>query len=103
MILARVDGSIVATKKHPKMTGSKLLVCRPLVVYSDQEETLQDGSQTIIAYDNLGAGEGEVVLLVQGSSARVGTGDKGLPVDATVVGIVDTVDIRRKPIYSARS
>ncbi|GAB4177599.1 MAG: EutN/CcmL family microcompartment protein [Terrimicrobiaceae bacterium] len=102
MILARVEGSIVATKKNLKMTGSKLLVVRPLVIDKADAKAFRDGSSTLVAVDSLGAGEGEVVLVVQGSSARLAADDKDSPVDAVVVGIVDTVDIAKSILYRAQ-
>ncbi|GAB4251474.1 MAG: EutN/CcmL family microcompartment protein [Candidatus Methylacidiphilales bacterium] len=101
MILARVEGSVVATKKTGKMTGSKLLFVRPMVVDTPDAKTLRPGSNTLVAVDQLGAGEGELVLVVQGSSARLGTDNKDLPVDAVVIGIVDTVDLNKQKIYQA--
>ncbi len=101
MILARVEGSLVATKKNAKMTGSKFLVVRPLVMDSPAAHEFRPGLSTIIAVDALGAGEGEVVLIVQGSSARLASEDKDSPVDAVVVGIVDTVDMGRKTVFRA--
>lgn len=102
MILARVEGSIVATKKNLKMTGSKLLVVRPLVIDKADAKAFRDGSSTLVTVDALGAGEGEVVLVVQGSSARLAAADKDSPVDAVVVGIVDTVDIGKSILYRAQ-
>lgn len=102
MILATVEGSVVATKKNPKMTGAKLLVVRPLVVDTPEATEFRKGSSTLIAVDSLGAGEGEVVLVVQGSSARLAGADKDSPVDAVVVGIVDTVDLSKRKIYQAK-
>ncbi len=99
MILAIVEGSIVATKKNAKMTGSKFLVVRPLVVDSPSAKEFKNGTSTLVAVDTLGAGEGEVVLVVQGSSARLAADDKDSPVDAVVVGIVDTVDLNKNKIY----
>lgn len=101
MILARVEGSIVATKKNAKMTGSKLLVVRPVVVDSPTAREFKPGSSTLVAVDALGAGEGELVLVVQGSSARLAAEDKDSPVDAVVVGIVDTVDLAKNIVYKA--
>lgn len=101
MILARVEGSLVATKKNAKMTGSKFLVVRPLVMDSPAAREFRPGQSTIIAVDALGAGEGEVVLIVQGSSARLASDDKDSPVDAVVVGIVDTVDMGRETVFRA--
>jgi ethanolamine utilization protein EutN len=102
MILAQVEGSIVATKKNPKMTGSKFLLVRPLVVDKPDAEELRPGTSTLVAVDSLGAGEGEVVLVVQGSSARLAGPDKDSPVDAVVVGIVDTVDVAKRKIYRTK-
>lgn len=102
MILAQVEGSIVATKKHERMTGSKLLVVRPVVIDSPAKAEYRLGASSLIAVDALGAGEGELVLVVQGSSARLAAADKESPVDAVVVGIVDTVDLGKKKIYTAK-
>jgi len=99
MILARVEGSVVATKKNPKMTGSKLLVVRPLVIDSPSAKELKPGASTLVSVDTLGAGIGECVLVVQGSSARLAADDKDSPVDAVVVGIVDTVDLGKTILY----
>lgn len=101
MILARVEGSLVATKKNPKITGRKLLFVRPLILDSPTDTELRLGKNTLVVVDDLGAGEGEVVLIVQGSSARLGMSDKDCPVDAVVIGIVDTVDLRKKVIYKS--
>ncbi len=102
MILAQIEGSLVATKKNPKMTGAKFLVVRPLYVDSPDAAEFRKGTSTLVAVDSLGAGEGEVVLVVQGSSARLAAPDKDTPVDAVVVGIVDTVDLSKREIYRAK-
>lgn len=101
MILARVEGSVVATKKNLKMTGQKLLVVRPLVIDSPTAKDMKPGSSTLVVVDSLGAGEGEYVLVVQGSSARLAASDKDSPVDAVIVGIVDTVDLGKTILYKA--
>jgi len=101
MILARVEGSVVATKKNPKMTGQKFLVVRPLVIDSPSAREMKPGSSTLVAVDSLGAGEGEFVLVVQGSSARLAADDKDTPVDAVIIGIVDTVDLGKTILYKA--
>jgi ethanolamine utilization protein EutN len=101
MILARVEGHVVATKKNAKMTGSKFLFVRPLVVDPANPSNLKTGSNTIVAVDELGAGEGDVVLIAQGSSARLGAKDKDTPLDAVVIGIVDTVDVQKQIVYRA--
>ena len=99
MILARVEGSVVSTKKNVKMTGAKFLFVRPLLVDPANPKGFKPGTNTIIVVDDLGAGEGEVVLIAQGSSARLGAKDKDTPIDAIVIGIVDTVDVQKKVVY----
>ena len=102
MILARVEGSLVATKKNEKMAGNKFLLVRPLVIDSPEAKDLRNGSSTLVAVDSLGAGEGDVVLVVQGSSARLAADDKNSPVDAVVIGIVDCVDLgKTQTLYRA--
>jgi ethanolamine utilization protein EutN len=101
MILAKVEGSVVATKKNAKMTGSKLLLVRPMVIDSPNAGEFKPGATTLVAVDSLGAGENEVVLVVQGSSARLGADSPDSPVDAVVIGIVDSVDISKKILYRA--
>jgi ethanolamine utilization protein EutN len=101
MFLARVIGSVVSTKKDEAMTGRKLLVLRPLLVDEADPSKFRPGVNTVVAVDTLGAGADEVVLFCQGSSARQAKGMKSLPVDAVVVGIVDTVDVLNRKIYPA--
>jgi ethanolamine utilization protein EutN len=103
MFLARVIGSVVATKKDEAMRGSKLLLLRPLLVDEAQPDRFRPGTNTVVAVDQLGAGIDEVVLFCQGSSARQATGMKTLPVDAVVIGIVDTVDVLNRKIYPSAS
>ena len=102
MILARVEGSVVATKKNTKMVGHKFLLVRPLVIDSPTATEWKPGQTTLVAVDSLGAGEGEIVLVVQGSSARLAADDKDSPVDAVVIGIVDTVDVAKNILYKAQ-
>lgn len=101
MILARVEGALVATRKHDRMTGKKLLLVRPLTIDHPGAEEFKQSSSTLVAVDQLGAGEGQVVLVVQGSSARLGMADKDSPVDAVVIGIVDTVDAGKRVLYKS--
>ena len=101
MFLAKVIGAVVATKKEDSMKGRTLLLLRPMLVDESNPGRLRTGVNTIVAVDNLGAGESEMVLFCQGSSARLGAGMKSLPVDASVVGIVDTVDVEGRQIYPA--
>jgi ethanolamine utilization protein EutN len=87
MILARVVGTVVATRKDPRLEGFKLLVLR--YVAPDGK----DESGYVVAVDSVGAGAKETVLVVSGSSARMAEGCKDRPVDASIVGIVDTVTL----------
>lgn len=103
MFLAKVEGSVVSTKKDPSMSGRKLLLLRPQLVDEKDPSRFRAGSNTIVAVDSVGAGIGELVMFCQGSSARLAPNLKDAPVDAVVIGIVDTVDVLGKEIYSARN
>jgi len=103
MFLAKVEGSVVATKKDANMTGRKLLLIRPQLVDDKDPTKFKPGSNTIVAVDSVGAGEGEMVLFCQGSSARLAGGMKDSPVDAVIIGIVDSVDVFGKQIFSAKA
>lgn len=88
MKVAKVIGTIWATRKEERLSGYKLLIVQPL--------NLLDGAKDrvpIVAADTIGAGVGETVILVSGSSARSAVRDMSVPVDATVVGIVDDLEI----------
>jgi ethanolamine utilization protein EutN len=86
MELARIVGSVVASMKEPRLTGSKLLLAEPVGV-----DGAIRGDTPYVAVDLVGAGEGEVVVVVRGSPAARALDVEGAPVDAAVVGIVDTV------------
>jgi ethanolamine utilization protein EutN len=88
MILARVTGTVVSTQKHPKLDGAKLLLVQPLTL-----EDVPRGSE-LLAVDGVGAGVHEKVLIVlEGRAAGDAIGQKGAPVDAAIIGIVDEVDL----------
>lgn len=87
MILARIVGTVVATRKDPRLEGRKLLICQLINPRGGDEKGY------IIAVDTVTAGVGEEVLVVQGSSARMASGCKDTPVDASIVGIVNQVDL----------
>jgi len=99
MFLARVIGSVVSTRKDETMKGHKLLLLRPLLVDESDPARFRPGSNTLVAVDAMGAGNGELVLFCQGSSARQTSGMKQLPIDAAVVGIVDSVDVMNRRVY----
>ena len=85
------------------MKGRKLLMVRPMLADPDNPSKFKPGSNTIVAIDTLGAGEGELVMFAQGSSARQAEGLKSVPVDAAIVGIVDTVSVQGKKTYEAKN
>jgi len=87
MILARILGTVVATRKDERLTGKKLLVVRPV------SPDGRDESGYLVTVDTVGAGFRETVVVVSGSSARMAQGCKDCPVDAAIVGIVDTVRV----------
>ncbi len=87
MILAKVVGNVVATRKDPRLEGRKLLVL---------QHVSPDGSKRdsfVVALDTVGAGAQETVICVSGSSARMASGLKETPVDTAVVGIVDDITL----------
>src|SRR5262245_27687470 len=100
MFLGRITGSLVATQKVESMVGQKLLVVEPLRVDEKDQSRLQPTGRTFVVVDTVGAGEGEVVLCVQGSSARFTPETNKLPIDAAIIGIVDRVQIGAKSVFS---
>ena len=102
MFLAKVEGSVVATKKDASLGGRKLLLLRPQLVDDKDPTRFRLGSNPIVAVDSVGAGLGEMVMFTQGSSARLAPNMKDAPVDAVIVGIVDSVDVLGKQIFSAK-
>tara|TARA_R110002049_G_scaffold4601_5_gene32656 strand:- start:913530 stop:913844 length:315 start_codon:yes stop_codon:yes gene_type:complete len=100
MFIAQVTGSVVSTQKVNSMTGQKLLVVEPYRLEGKNRKSLETTGRTFIAVDTLGAGEGDFVLIVQGSSARLTPETKELPIDAMIIGIVDTVRIDKSDVYS---
>ena len=83
MIVGKVVGTIVSTRKNEKLVGSKFMVIEPI-------EKLGDPNSKMVAIDNVGAGIGEIVLVATGSAARIGCNMENAPVDAAIVGIVDS-------------
>lgn len=87
MIIGKVVGNVWATKKDERLNGLKLLVVEPTA-----NKKGEDGGP-FVAVDVVGAGIGEDVLIVKGSTARAALANNGAPVDATIVGIIDTVEV----------
>lgn len=88
MTIGRVIGQIVSTKKATKLESFKILVVQPISL-----ETFEETGAPLVSLDTIGAGEGEVVLLVSGSSARQTEMTDAKPTDSSIVGIIDTVTI----------
>jgi microcompartment protein CcmK/EutM len=89
MILGRVVGTVVATRKDPRLEGFKLLVVKTIAPDG------KDESGYVIAVDTVSAGSKETVIVVSGSSARMADGCKDKPVDASIIGIVDTISLNK--------
>ena len=95
MFLAKVIGHVVATQKTPEFQGMKLLFIQP---YINRDQVLVPSGSSVVAVDSVGAGEGELVLFTQGGSARLTHNTKGAPLDAVIVGIVDSVEVDGKNV-----
>lgn len=100
MFVARVTGSLVSTQKIDSMVGWKLLVVEPYRLEAKQRKSLATTGRTFVAVDMLGAGEGDYVLIAQGSSARLTPETKNLPIDTLIIGIVDKVHVDSNCVYS---
>lgn len=85
MVVGKVVGTVVATRKNDNLIGSKFLIVQP-ISKTDKE------SARFIAVDNVGAGIGETVLVATGSAARIGCNMENSPIDAAIVGIVDSIN-----------
>jgi ethanolamine utilization protein EutN len=103
MFLAKVTGSLVATQKVDSMVGHKLLVVEPFRIDPQDRNRLVSTGRTFVAVDALGAGEGEFVLITQGSSARLTPETSKLPIDCVIVGLIDTVHVGQNCIFNRDS
>ena len=82
MIVGKVIGSVVSTRKNERLVGNKFMIIEPI-------STMKNQSSQLVAIDNIGAGIGEYVLVALGSAARIGCQMEEAPVDAAIVGIID--------------
>jgi microcompartment protein CcmK/EutM len=94
MKLGRIVGTVVSSAKDEKINGLKLYVVRDLSIEMTERPSF------VVAADSIGAGVGEVVLYASGSSARQTKATEGRPVDATVMAIVDQIDVNNRLIYN---
>lgn len=95
MLIAQVIGTIVATRKHELLVGSKIQVVQPLECSGNKP-----AGDPFVAVDAVGAGVGERVIIVRGSGARLAVDNDRCPVDATIIGIIDQVDIEKVRLTS---
>jgi microcompartment protein CcmK/EutM len=95
VIVAIVVGQVVCTQKDKTLVGKKMLVVQPLKI-----DDMKPSGQTMVALDAVGAGEGEVVLVVGGSSARMADDYTKVCVDQSIVGIIDTVEIAGSNVFT---
>jgi microcompartment protein CcmK/EutM len=95
MYAAKVIGTVVCTRKDDRMNGLKMQVVQPVSLL-----TLQDEGKPVVAIDAVGAGTSEIVLVVGGSSARQTARTTNTPVDATIMAIIDFIDIEGKKTYT---
>ena len=84
MIIGKVTGSIVSTRKQDNLVGNKFMIIEPINIMNGEQKQL-------VAIDNIGAGIGEYVLVATGSAARIGCGMQDSPIDAAIVGIIDDI------------
>ncbi len=98
MFIAKVRGNVVTTQKVQKMTSRKLLIVEPMRVAEDGKGLAGTG-RTFVAVDTLSAGEDDLVLITQGSSARMTDGTSDAPVDCVIIGIIDSVHAAANEVY----
>ena len=94
MILGRIIGTVVCTQKDPRLSGHSLQVVEPILMATQKSD-----GKPLVAIDTVGAGLGEVVLVVTGSSARQTESTTGTPVDAVIMGIVDCIDLDGQRVF----
>lgn len=95
MILARVVGTVVATRKDDKLVGTTLLIVQPVGTLDPG----RDDGKPLVAIDAVGAGVGEVVMVCTGSSARQTARTKDTPVDAVIMAIVDSLEVGGATVF----
>ena len=98
MFIARVRGNVVTTQKVQKMTVRKLLIIEPLRVDEKGSDMTPTG-RCFVSVDSIGAGTDDLVLVTQGSSARMTETTSDAPVDCVVIGIIDSIDVHDCQVY----
>ncbi len=102
MFIGKVTGNVVSTQKVKTVTGRKLLLVQAMNVKGDAPGVLEATGRTAVAIDTVGAGEGELVLVTQGSSARLTETTGDVPTDAVIIGIIDAIQMKDQEIYKKR-
>jgi ethanolamine utilization protein EutN len=103
MFFAKVVGSMISTQKVATMTGHKLMLVEPYKVDPATKNRLIGTGRSFVAVDTLGSGVGDMVLVTQGSSARLTPETKNLPIDAVIVGLIDQVSVEQGCVYDRKS
>ena len=99
MFIAKVTGSVVSTQKVGELVGHKLMVVEPYRLDAKTRKKLTTTGRTFIAIDTIGSGVGEFVLIAQGSSARLTEETKNMPIDALIIGIIDSVHVENASVF----
>jgi microcompartment protein CcmK/EutM len=102
MFIGKVTGTVVATQKIATVIGKKLLLVEAMTI-KGEPPTLQSTGRIAIAVDTVGAGEGELVIVTQGSSARLTEMTSNVPTDAVIVGIIDAIQSGGSEMFSKKS
>jgi microcompartment protein CcmK/EutM len=100
MFVAKVTGALISTQKVEAMVGYKLLIVEPYRLETKKRKSLTTTGRTFVAVDTIGAGEGDFVLITQGSSARLTPETQKMPIDTVIIGIVDQVHVDKSSVYS---
>ncbi len=103
MFIGKVTGTVVSTQKIEAVVGMKLMLVQAMGLDSDLPGPLQATSRTAVAIDTVGAGEGEFVLVTQGSSARLTDMTSKVPADAVIIGIIDAIQMKDQEIFKKSS
>ena len=98
MFIGKVTGTVVATQKIATVVGKKLLLVEAMTV-KGEPATLQSTGRVAIVVDTVGAGEGELVIVTQGSSARLTNMTSDVPTDAVVIGIIDAIQAGNNELF----
>jgi len=103
MFIGKVTGTVVATQKVDTVGGKKLLLVQSMTAKGDSPDSVEPTGRVVVAVDTVGAGEGELVLVTQGGSARLTEATSNVPIDAVIMGIIDAIQVGRNELYKKQS